>query len=130
MGYAAHILVVEDEPLIQKLIRRALAADGYSVTAVGTARQALENIQNATFDVVVLDMSLPDEDGIETLRQIRADAPYTPVVAISGMMVSPMRRAARAAGAQATLSKPMRFEKLRDAVSGLAKPDRLHAACA
>jgi CheY-like chemotaxis protein len=119
LSYAPQILVVEDEPAVRNLLDRALAEDGYLVTAVGTARQALQAVRDAAFEVIILDMSLPDADGLDVLRQIRLDIPEVQVLAFSGMMVGAMLSLARAAGADATLAKPTTSRKLREVVYGL-----------
>jgi CheY-like chemotaxis protein len=116
LSYAPQILIVEDEPAVRKLLDRVFAEDGYFVTAVGTGRQALRELQDTAFEVIILDMSLPDADGPEVLREIRADLPRVPVLALSGMMGNAMQTAARAAGADATLAKPATVRKLREAV--------------
>jgi len=67
----------------------------------------------------VLDLSLPDSDGLELTRQIRGELPNLPILAISGFMVGDMPREALAAGASATLPKPAAALALRRSISGL-----------
>jgi CheY-like chemotaxis protein len=62
----------------------------------------VRTLQDTAFEVIILDMSLPDADGTEVLREIRAEIPHVPVLALSGMMVNGMETAARAAGEDAT----------------------------
>jgi CheY-like chemotaxis protein len=106
LSYAPRVLIVDDEPDVRNLFERVLSEDGYYTTAVGTARQALAAVRNGDFDVVILDLSLPDEDGLETTRQIRAEASHLRILAVSGFMVGDMSSVALAAGATATLLKP------------------------
>ena len=101
------------------MLGRVLAEDGYSVTTVGSGRQALRALQDVAFEVIILDMSLPDADGTELLREIRAEVPYVRILALSGMMVNGMQTAARAAGADATLAKPATARRLIEAVDRL-----------
>ena len=119
MSYAPRILIVDDEPTVRNLLDRVLMEDGYLVTAVGTAREALQAVREVAFEVIILDMSLPDADGIDVLRQIHSDVPCAQILAYSGMMVGPMLTLARAAGAHATLTKPTTSKRLREAVYGL-----------
>ena len=60
MSYAPRILIVEDEPSVRALFEEILSGDGYYMTAVGTAGQALYPIRNFEFDLIILDRSLPD----------------------------------------------------------------------
>jgi CheY-like chemotaxis protein len=106
LSYAPRVLIVDDEPEVRNLFERVLSEDGYYTTAVGTARQALAAVRHEDFDVVILDLSLPDEDGLETTRQIRAEGPHLRILAVSGFMVGDMPSVALAAGATATLLKP------------------------
>lgn len=72
LDYAPRILIVDDEPAVRALFDCHLAEDGYRVTAVETGRQALAAVQKTTFDVIVVDLSLPDIDGIEAIRNFHA----------------------------------------------------------
>jgi DNA-binding response OmpR family regulator len=107
LSYAPRILIVDDEPEVRAFFEQALSEDGYYVTAVGTARQGLRALSDGEFQVVVLDFSLPDADGLEVVRQIRGEYPDVSILAISGFMVGDMSSIALAAGATATLLKPI-----------------------
>jgi CheY-like chemotaxis protein len=122
LGYAPRILIVDDEPAVRALFDHVLSEDGYWVSAVGTAREALRALSDTTFEVAVIDLSLPDEDGFEVVRQIRAQFPEVKILAVSGFMVGSVPVKAVAAGASATLRKPMSPGKLRDAVYRLLDP--------
>jgi len=119
LTYAPRILVVDDEYEIRTFFTRILSLDGHLVTAVATARHALAAVRNGEFEVVVLDLSLPDSDGLELTRQIRGEIPHLHILAISGFMVGDMPREALAAGASATLPKPTTSSALRWSVSEL-----------
>jgi CheY-like chemotaxis protein len=99
-----------------------LSEDGYLVTVVGTARHALRAVGDGAFEVALIDLSLPDTDGIELLRQIRTELPHLKILAISGFLVGGMPEVALAAGATATLAKPASPARLRKAVYGLLEP--------
>jgi DNA-binding NtrC family response regulator len=120
--YIPQILIVEDEPAVRHLLCRALADDGYAVTALGSAREALRAVQEVDFEVIIVDMSLPDADGIDVVRQIHSDVPHVQVLAISGMMVADLSRAVRSAGAAATMMKPTTGGRVREAIHQLLKP--------
>ena len=69
----AHLLVVEDDPRLQGLLRDAFATAGHRVTVVGTGGEGLEVALDGGVDLVVLDLNLPDVDGVEVARRLRAD---------------------------------------------------------
>jgi DNA-binding response OmpR family regulator len=106
LSYAPRILIVDDESEVRAFYEQALSEDGYCVTAVGTARHGLRALSDGEFQVIVLDLSLPDGDGLEIVRQIRGEHPDLRILAISGFMVGDMSSIALAAGATATLMKP------------------------
>jgi len=110
---------VDDEHEIRTLFTQILLNEGYSVSAVATARHALAAVRNGEFELVVLDLGLPDSDGLELTRQIRGEIPHVHILAISGFMVGDMPREAVAAGASATLPKPTTSSALRRSVSQL-----------
>src|SRR5262245_45033763 len=68
---AMRILVVEDEKRIADFLCRGLEGAGYAVDAAGNGAAALENIHAADYDLVILDMMLPDMDGLQVLERIR-----------------------------------------------------------
>ena len=70
---AAHLLVVEDDARLQGLLRDAFVAAGHRVTVVGTGGEALVAALDGGLDLVVLDLNLPDVDGVEVARRLRAD---------------------------------------------------------
>ncbi|ETK33091.1 response regulator transcription factor [Microbispora corallina] len=74
------ILVVEDDPNIRDVIDVALRFHGFRVTAVGTGKGALDEVSTSRPDLVVLDVMLPDVDGFEVCRRIRADGVGAPVI--------------------------------------------------
>ncbi|MEW9528905.1 response regulator transcription factor [Microbispora sp. NPDC049125] len=77
---ATRILVVEDDPNIRDVIDVALRFHGFRVTTVATGRAALEELTGDRPDMVVLDVMLPDIDGYEVCRRLRADDVETPVI--------------------------------------------------
>ena len=122
MDYAPRILIVDDEPMVQTFFDQILSEDGYFVAAVGTMRQALRTITDRAFELVIVDLSLPDGDGLELVRQMRLELPYLKILATSGFLVGTMPEVAIAAGATGTLSKPTTASKLRYAVYQLLEP--------
>jgi DNA-binding response OmpR family regulator len=122
LNYAPRILVVDDELTLRTFFDRILSEDGYSVDAVGTASQALRALCDCTFEAALVDLSLPDGDGLELIRQMRAAAPNLSILATSGFLAGSMAHVVLAAGATATLAKPMTPDGLLDAVYRLLEP--------
>src|SRR5207245_7322852 len=67
------VIVVEDEESIQKLVTVALRRAGYEVTLASNGREALERVAEATPDLIVSDVTMPEMDGLELLQRLRAD---------------------------------------------------------
>ena len=82
-GGGARILLVEADVEARAALTRALALRGYRVDAVADGRTALDRWEAARPDVVLLDLGLPDMDGLAVIRRIRRDGP-TPIVILSG----------------------------------------------
>lgn len=122
LDYAPRILIVDDEPTVRVFFEQMLSEDGYYVVAVGTVRQALRAIADRPFELALVDLSLPDGDGLELVRQMRAELPYLKILATSGFLVGTMPEVAMAAGATGTLSKPTTGSELRYAVFRLLEP--------
>ncbi|MGA6927224.1 MAG: response regulator, partial [Desulfosarcina sp.] len=79
------ILVIDDEPGISDMIGEALTRFGYTVDTATTGRQGVKRLKEASFDLVVTDMCMPELDGAGIVRQIRnSSRPLTPVIGISG----------------------------------------------
>jgi len=122
------VLVIDDETDVQTLLKQILADEGYRVTVATTARQALTIIRDEGFDVVIADLSLPDADGIDLVRHIRAESPHVSVIAISGFMAAISPATLHKAGTAAMLQKPFTARELLDSVAGILHSQRASAA--
>ncbi len=114
---AGTVLIVEDDDLVSGVIERTLTAERYDCTVVARGDEAIAHVDapGARWDVVVLDLSLPDQRGDEVLRQIRARSATLPVVLSSGQDVRSIAPATLAA-ASVFLEKPFRGSELVAAV--------------
>src|SRR5512144_892095 len=111
------VLVVDDERNIQLTLSRALSMEGYSVEAAGGGREALEKIAALPVDVVVMDVRMPDLDGLSVLEKARETRPDLRVVIMSGHGSIETVRSAFKLGAFDYLEKPItEKEKLLVAV--------------
>ncbi len=119
------ILVVEDDPDARSLIHTFLELAGAKVTSVESAAEALLAFKNASPDVLVSDIAMPEEDGYVLLRQVRSLPPgqggLTPAVALTGYATEKDRAKAFAAGYQAHIAKPIEPEELLDTIASLVR---------
>jgi DNA-binding response OmpR family regulator len=101
------VLVVDDELDFMETLVKRLERRGFTVTGVGSGREALQLLQKEHFDVVMLDVMMPGMDGIETLREIKLAWPGTQVILLSGHGGEEMGMRGMAYGAYAYLLKPV-----------------------
>ena len=127
----ATILIVDDELAIQRALRTILHGHGYQVEAAETGRQALDSFSRRRPDLVLLDLGLPDMDGLEVIRQMRAQS-NTPIVVLSVRGAEHDKVAALDLGADDYLTKPFGVEELlarvRVALRHAARPESGSAA--
>lgn len=102
---AATILIIEDEGQIRRFVRTALEAAGYRVLEADTGKQGLNEIAAHKTDLVILDLGLPDMDGIEVVRQLREWA-SVPIVVLSARLDERNKVTALDLGADDYLTKP------------------------
>jgi two-component system, OmpR family, KDP operon response regulator KdpE len=105
------VLVVEDEPQMRRFLSTTLRAREYQVVEAGTAREALAQVAGRNPDVILLDLGLPDGDGLEVARQVRRSGP-TPIIVISARGREHDKVAALDLGADDYLTKPFGVHEL------------------
>ena len=105
------VLVIEDEPQLRRFLHTALESHHYRPLEVGTAREGLAQASGRNPDVILLDLGLPDGDGIDVTRQIRQWS-RTPIIVISARGQEQDKVAALDAGADDYLTKPFGVEEL------------------
>ncbi len=112
------ILLAEDNPVNQKLAIRLLAQMSYQVDVAGDGRKAVEAIEKGAYDVVLMDIQMPELDGLGATRQIRATWPDRPlwIVAMTANAMAGDREACLAAGMNDYISKPIRPAELAAAL--------------
>jgi len=103
-----HLLLLEDEPLAQKLLRATLEPEGYRLTSVENGTAALETVESDPPDLIVCDIIVPGIDGIELISQLRRVYKFkAPILVVSGHSEEKYRRAALDAGANSFMAKPV-----------------------
>jgi two-component system nitrogen regulation response regulator NtrX len=107
-----HILIVDDERAIQATLRGVLEDEGYRVTAVGSAQEALARLSDEAPDLVFLDIWMPGMDGLEALAEIKQRRPEAAVVMISGHATIETAVKATKLGAYDFVEKPLSLEKM------------------
>ena len=111
-----HILIVEDDEDTRFVYSVLLQMEGYCVTHVGTVADALSRVLSTGYDLMIMDVRLPDGDGVELCRKIRAFNRVTPIMFVSAAAYQKDIERGMKAGAQAYLTKPAEAENLLDKV--------------
>jgi two-component system OmpR family response regulator len=111
-GTPLRVLVVDDEPNIAELLRMALRYEGWDVEVALTGSQAVTTARKQGPDAVVLDMMLPDFDGMEVLRRLRTEQPDVPVLFLTARDAVEDRVAGLTAGGDDYVTKPFSLEEV------------------
>jgi CheY-like chemotaxis protein len=119
------VLVVDDEDSIRWLFDEILTAEGYSVLAASDGREACDVLRrDLKLDLVLTDLVMPNQEGIETIRAIRQQFPKLKIIAMSGAFGGQFLSTAKVLGADATLQKPVKPEELRSTVARVLDGDQ------
>jgi len=118
MGY--RILVVDDEAAIQRLVGAALDAAEYDVTLAANGRGAVNLLKRSPFDLIVLDLVMPDMDGLDVCRQVRRNSDI-PILILSGRFDEQVKVSALDLGADDYVTKPFRLDEFRARVRALLR---------
>lgn len=108
----SQVLIAEDNAGIAAFVAKGLKAAGYACHVVGTAQEAWENAQSGEFDLLILDIGLPDADGFSVLRRLREARNSMPVIVLTARSSVTDTVAALEGGADDYMPKPFRFEEL------------------
>jgi two-component system OmpR family response regulator len=141
-GHRAHVLLVEDDRVLGDAVQRSLSLDGYAVQHAQTAEQAKVALHFAVFDVAIVDIGLPGQDGLQLVGELRRSGLNLPVLMLTARDSPADRARALALGANDYMTKPFQVTELlarchalvRDAYSvasrefvfGTLKLDRVH----
>jgi two-component system KDP operon response regulator KdpE len=106
------ILVIDDEPAILRFLRASLASQGYNVTTAGDARTAIERIASGCVDLAILDLGLPDKDGLEVVERVRNQGLALPIIVLSSRDNETAKVAALDLGADDYVTKPFGIDEL------------------
>jgi DNA-binding response OmpR family regulator len=119
--YAMRLLVVEDDAALAEVLRRGLVEERYAVDLAGSRADATTALAVNDYDAVVLDLGLPDGEGIELCRRLRADGDATPVLVLTARDSLSDKVGGLDAGADDYLVKPFDFPELAARVRALLR---------
>jgi CheY-like chemotaxis protein len=121
---ALRVLIVEDNPVNQRLALRLLEKRGHKVTLASDGREALEAFERESFDAILMDVQMPDINGLEAAAQIRekerSTARRTPIIAMTAYAIKGDRERCLESGMDSYIAKPVRPDELFRILEGLA----------
>jgi PAS domain S-box-containing protein len=119
-GQKLNILVAEDNPINQRLAAKLLEKQGHTVTLAGNGREAVETWKAGRFDVILMDVQMPEVDGLEATAEIRGleagNHQYTPIIALTAHSMDGDRERCLAAGMDGYVTKPINPDELAEAI--------------
>ena len=120
-GSPIRVLAVDDESSLTELLGMALRYEGWEVTAAASGSAAVKAAREIKPDAIVLDIMLPDFDGLEVMRRIRADQPDVPVIFLTAKDAVDDRIAGLTAGGNDYMTKPFSLEELAARLRGMLR---------
>ena len=110
------ILIVDDDEAVRRVLHSILESAGHSVTAATNGREALDIMSGGDFELMITDLVMPEQEGIETIKLLRKEYPDVKVIAMSGAFGGDYLQIAGFMGAHKTLVKPIRMQTVLNAV--------------
>jgi DNA-binding response OmpR family regulator len=121
MDKKATILIIEDDPVITEFLRTGLAYEGYQVSVSNTGKEGQEMILQNTFDLVILDVMLPDSSGFDICRRVRSFGSDVPILMLTVKKDVSDRIKGLDSGADDYLTKPFSFDELLARIRALLR---------
>ena len=106
------ILIVEDEPNIQSFLKKGLEVKGFNTDTASNGQQAVEMVFQSEFDLIILDLGLPDQDGMEVLKTLRGQGFTIPVIILTARDDLDDKILGLESGAEDYLTKPFHFKEI------------------
>jgi len=119
--HRAHIMAVDDDDRLRDLLKRFLSREGYDVTTAKDAASARKLMSTMTFDLVILDVMMPGEDGLSLLKSVREQRSTTPVILLTARGLPAERIEGLKLGADDYLPKPFEPEELTLRIGSILK---------
>jgi two-component system, OmpR family, response regulator MprA len=118
---SSSVLVVDDDDAIRSVLQRSLGYEGFRVTAASDGAAALRALRDHAVDCIVLDVGMPEVDGLEVCRRLRLAGDDTPVILLTAFDGDGDRRGGLEAGADDYLVKPFSFDELVTRIRALLR---------
>jgi len=115
--HSAPVLIIEDEPDIREVLSDLLQHDGYQVRSAETGAEGIAEVAHHPYSAVLLDLGLPDLDGLSVLRAVKSVDPELPVIILTAYVEDDIKADALGQGAFAYLRKPYKQKELRSALA-------------
>jgi two-component system response regulator MprA len=123
------VLVVDDDPAVQRSLAAALGRDGYDAVAVGGGDAAMARVLEGRVDAILLDVAMPEPNGLEVCRRLRARGDRTPILMLTARDLVDDRVAGLDAGADDYLAKPFALAELRARLRALLRRNAPPGEC-
>jgi len=118
---SGRVLIADDDALVRALLRQMIEPTGMMIVEAANGREALELSANIHIDLAIVDLVMPEVDGLETIRELLRRQPDMKIIAVSGALPAHYLDVASRLGARIALPKPIRAEELAEAVSALIR---------
>ena len=115
------VLVVDDDPSLRNLLAQTLEGAGFQTFTAEDGREARRRIEAQQIDLVITDLAMPGEEGMELIRALRKEQPDVKIVVMSGAFGTDVLKVARALGAHASLVKPLSREMILQSIDQLSQ---------
>ncbi len=113
------ILIVDDDAAVRKVLQTILEEAGHSVEVATNGREALDRMTLGGIDLMITDLVMPEQEGIETIKRLRKEHPDVKVIAMSGAFGGDYLQIAGFMGAHSTLVKPIRMRTVLEAIEAV-----------
>ena len=118
------VLVVDDDPRVREVLQDVIEAQGYRVISVGTGEEVMKEVNKRHFDLIFLDLVLPDKTGVEVLAEIKAKDKKAVVVIVTGYGDDPIAMEAMTLGPLLLIRKPFKVEDIVEVLNVVIKSRR------
>ncbi len=122
---ARNVLIVDDSPTMRNMLKVAMQQEEFDISTAQDGEKAFQVAENQSFDLIITDINMPNVDGIELIRQLRASEKhkFTPILVVTTEGGDEMKQAGKAAGATGWIVKPFQPEALSRAVRKICNID-------
>ena len=122
-----HVLLIEDNKAVAEMIKLLLAGKGFNITVADCGEDGIDLAKRYNYDIIILDLQLPDISGLHVLRTLRSAAIATPVMVLSGNMVVDAKVKALGIGADDYLTKPFHKDELIARIHAVVRRSQGHS---